>query len=105
MLNLQFNLLDIQQENDLLEKSRKDYEELRNSLNITIYSTDNLYFDEFEILSLKPDILIDVNSSQKDLKLKFNDKLKDLFDQYFSNESPGNYYFKVNNFKDYQNNH
>jgi hypothetical protein len=66
-----------------LEKSRKDYEDLKNSLIITVYGKENFLIDEYRILSVKQDVDIDINSKQKDLKLKFNNTLKDLLDLYF----------------------
>ncbi len=56
-----------------------------------MFEKENFFIDEFQILSLKPEIIIDVNSKQKDLKLKYNDTLKDIFDLLFFKDSSSNF--------------
>lgn len=84
-------VLDISKENLILEKTRKDYEELKNSIVITVFEQENFFIDEFQILSLKSELVLDVNSKQKGLKLKYNSRLKDLYDLFFSKDSTGNF--------------
>ncbi len=61
---------------------RSDYQNQVESLVVSIYEEENFEIDQFEILSLKKDIILDVNSNQNDIKLKFSNSLRDLLNIY-----------------------